>query len=416
MGYAGELRTNWRPLLAAMIGLCSGMSMIGTITNIMAPHFIKEFGWTNEEFAYVNSLSFLTILAFPIIGRMADTIGVRKTAGIGVVVLPLTFLAISMMTGDIRVYMALFLVQALVCITTTVSVYSRLVVQYIQNARGLALGIVGASPYLISLAVGPLLNAFVLEYGWRAGYQALAAIILTTGIIALVMAPPHRRTPPAAATIPETKPGEARRRAWHDYPMIARQPAFWLLVATMVLINLPQTIVIAQFGLAMLENGIESSQIGFMVSALSAGILAGRLLCGIALDHWPAHWVATTSMLLPAIGLFLLASDLNTFPVVLTAVLLIGLAFGSEGDIVGFLVVRLFGVSIYSSVMGLMTAAISTTTSAGAALAGYTLAATGNYNLFLTITSITVFIGALLFLLLPVVSRKPPEPALAGAE
>ena len=416
MGYLGELRANWRPLLAVMIGLCSGMSMIGTITNIMAPHFIKEFGWTNQEFAYVNSLSFLTIVTFPIIGRMADTLGVRKTAAIGVTLLPLTFIVISMMTGDIRVYMVLFLVQALLCITTTVSVYSRVVVQYIQHARGLALGIVGASPYLVSLAVGPLLNWFVIAYGWRAGYQALAVTILTTGIIALLMAPPHGRTPPAAASVPEFAPGAAKRRARDDYPMIMRQPAFWLLVATMVLINLPQTIVIAQFGLAMLENGITSGQIGVMVSALSAGTLAGRLLCGIALDHWPAHWVAFISMLLPAIGLFLLASDMNTFNIVLIAVLFIGLAFGAEGDIVGFLVVRIFGVGVYSSVMGLMTAAISVTTSAGAALAGATLAATGNYNLFLTITSITVTIGALLFLLLPLVHRKAPEPTLASAE
>jgi hypothetical protein len=56
-----------------------------------------------------------------------------------------------------------------------------------------------------------------------------------------------------------------------------------------------------------------------------------------------------------------------------------------------------------------MTAAISTTTSVGAALAGITYARTGNYNLFLTITSITVLIGALLFMTLPAVSRRAPE-------
>jgi hypothetical protein len=65
--------------------------------------------------------------------------------------------------------MALFLLQALVCITTTISVYSRVVVQYIHSARGLALGIAGASPYLATLAVAPLLNRFVIDHGWRAG-------------------------------------------------------------------------------------------------------------------------------------------------------------------------------------------------------------------------------------------------------
>ena len=78
--------------------------------------------------------------------------------------------------------------------------------------------------------------------------------------------------------------------------------------------------------------------------------------------------------------------------------------------------VRVFGVNIYSSVMGLMTMAISITTSSGAALAGATLAATGDYTLFLTITSITVFIGALMFLVMPTVSKKPDKAAVAPAE
>ena len=167
MGYFSEIRSNWRPLTAAVIGLASGMSIIGTITNVMAPHFIKEFGWTNEEFAYVNSLSIFAVIMLPIAGRLADMIGVRRTAAIGVVTLPLTFLVLSFMTGDIRVYIALFLVQAAVCITTTGAVYSRVVVQWIKNARGLALGIAASAPAITGLIGGPILNQFVLDHGWR---------------------------------------------------------------------------------------------------------------------------------------------------------------------------------------------------------------------------------------------------------
>jgi predicted MFS family arabinose efflux permease len=148
------------------------------------------------------------------------------------------------------------------------------------------------------------------------------------------MIPSDQHKPAVSA---DTGQPVAKRRIRDDYPMIARQPAFWLLVVTMVLINLPQTLAIAQFGLLMLENGISSNQIGLMVAALSGGTLAGGLLCGIALDHLPAHWVATCSMLLPAIGLFLLSTDMNSLHLVLTAVLLFGLAYGAEGDIVAFL-------------------------------------------------------------------------------
>jgi MFS family permease len=86
MSYFSELRAQWRPLTAALIGLGS-LTMY--TTSIMAPHFLKEFGWSKSEFALVGSLSLLTIPIFPFIGRVADTLGVRRTALIGVVSLPL---------------------------------------------------------------------------------------------------------------------------------------------------------------------------------------------------------------------------------------------------------------------------------------------------------------------------------------
>ena len=44
MGYLAELRVNWRPLLAAMIGLGSGYATTYYVTSIMAPELIAEFG------------------------------------------------------------------------------------------------------------------------------------------------------------------------------------------------------------------------------------------------------------------------------------------------------------------------------------------------------------------------------------
>jgi predicted MFS family arabinose efflux permease len=82
------------------------------------------------------------------------------------------------------------------------------------------------------------------------------------------------------------------------------------------------------------------------------------------------------------------------------AVFCIGFSFGAEGDIVGFLVARHFGVDVYSSVMGLLTCAISFSSASGAALVGYSLAATGGYELYLVIAGVGALIGAALLLLL----------------
>lgn len=391
MGYVRELLVNWRALIGATIGLGSGFSAANYVTSIMAPHMIAEFDWTRAEFASVGSLSLLTIVFLPLAGRLADTIGVRRTALIGIAAMPLAFLALSAQNGDLRIYIALFLAQAIVCITATATVLTRVVVQYIENARGLALAIAASGPALTGALAAPLLNNYVEASGWRAGYVAAAIFAAALGGLALLILPRERKFSGGA---PTPRAGRAR----DDYPEILRKPAFWFMGGALLLCNLPQVIALTQLNLILIENGATPIQVSAMISSFATGTLAGRFLCGICLDRFPAHVVSAIGMGLPCVGLFVLASDLDAPAALSLAVLLIGLAFGAEGDLVGYLVVRIFGVRIYSSVLGLMTAIISTSASLGALLVGVTLASTGSYVLFLNICAVAVLVGSLMFL------------------
>src|SRR5262245_18586651 len=99
MVHFSELRAQWRPLLAALIGVGSGLSFITTITSIMAPHLIAAFGWTRGDLAAVSSSVIVLVFTIPVIGRLTDMIGVRLTALIGVIALPVILLVMSAMTG-----------------------------------------------------------------------------------------------------------------------------------------------------------------------------------------------------------------------------------------------------------------------------------------------------------------------------
>jgi MFS family permease len=393
MGYFSELRAQWRPLIAALIGLGSGFSLTMYTTSIMAPHFLQEFGWSKSEFALVGSLSLLTIPIFPFIGRLADILGVRRTALIGVVSLPLCFVAYSMMSGDIRIYITLFLLQSILCVSTTATVYSRIVVQYVTNARGLALAIVASGPALTGAIGGPLLNNFVEAHGWRAGYLALVVFSIIAGATALLLMPPERK---AASGVPAPRARTIRQ----DYPEIIANPAFWVLLSAMLLCNVALAISQTQLKLVILDNGVTAAGTSFMISSFAVGVLVGRFASGVALDRYPAHFVAAIAMGLPSIGLFLLASHLGVRPIVMLGVTLIGFALGGEGDVVAYLVVRNFGVRVYSSVLGIMTAAIATSSSVGAALLSLTLKLTGRYSPFLIASGVAIAVGSLLFLLL----------------
>jgi predicted MFS family arabinose efflux permease len=392
-GYAAELRQNWRPLLAAMIGMGSGMSFVGTITSTIVPTLLADTHWAHSDFAKVGALAFFMAFAFPFIGRLTDVIGVRWTALIGQVTLPLVYLAYSRMDGQLSTYIAIFIVQSVLCVTTTSTVYTRLAVQFSNTARGLALAIVASGPAISGFVIAPLLNNYVESAGWRSAYTAAAIGTALAGLACFLLIPADAHRAKQAGT--------PKRRARDDYPMIFKSRAFWILLGAMALCNLPQTLLLVQLKNLLLQNGISGKNAGFYMSLPLFGMLAGRFVTGYALDRLKPYVVSFVSLALPSLALFVFASPLDSPAIIISASFFLGFAFGAEGDIVAFLVARRFGVDIYSSVMGLLTAVMSFSTASGALLLGKTMESSGgSFNLYLTICGFAVLTGATLLLLL----------------
>ncbi len=392
IAYFAELRAHWRPLLAATIGLGTGMSLIGIVISTMAPALISGNGWSPADFAMVGTLGLFSSLTLPFVGRLADVLGVKRTALIGQVAMPLTYLAYSLQDGAIGTYIGIFIFQGIVGMTTTATVYARLAVQYVEKARGLALAIVASGPALFGLVVGPVLNGYVETNGWRAGYEGLAIFAVISGIVTYLLIP--------SAQQDSAKAAQPKRKAREDYPMIFRSTAFWILAISMLLCNLPQTIMQAQLKNLMLENGVDGRAVGAIITASMLGMLSGRILTGLAIDRYNPYWVGFLTMALPSLGLFLISSDLDGYWLLWAAVYFLGFTYGAEGDVIAYLVARRFGVQIYSSVMGLMTAFMSASTALGALLLSVTLSATGNFNLYLLIVGTAVLIGSGMLLML----------------
>lgn len=390
--YLSELRNAWRPLLAAFVGMACGMSMVGTITSTLVPSILADLRWSPAEFAKVGGLAIFLSVVFPFIGRFTDLVGVRRTALIGQTTLPLIYLAYSRIGSDIGSYKLIFVVQSLLCVTTTATVYSRLAVQYVERARGLALAFVVSGPALAGMIVGPLLNGYVEAHGWRASFVAVAIGTAIAGLISFLLIPADAGPAKGAA--------RPVRRAREDYPLIFRTPAFWFLLVAMALCNLPLTLLLVQLKMLLLDNGVSGPGAAVMLAAVPFGQLIGRFVAGFALDRYRPYGVAFLTMALPALGLFVIASSFDAAWVLTAAVFCVGFSFGAEGDVVAFLVARHFGVAIYSSVMGLLTFVMSFSTASGAWLLGWTMQASGGFNLFLTITGCAVFLGATLLLLL----------------
>jgi MFS family permease len=391
--YVKELQENWRPVAAAFIGMAAGLTANAYAIAIMGPHLIAEFGWSKGDFTLVGALGIVSVLFFPLVGRLSDVLGARRTAMIGAVACPITFLGFTQI-DSILSYGILFTVQCALLVTTTSAVYCRVIVQYITKARGIALGIAACGPPAIAGIGGPLLNNFVDDNGWRAGYLALAIFTAIAGVIALTLMPPDRLARSAMPNAP-------RKSARQDYAIIARSRSFWVLTASLLLCALPQGVLLNQLNLVLGENGITGKEASIMISAYAAGTLMGRLISGAALDRFPAPAVAMIVLGASAGGLLTIASSFDAPAVLWVSVLLIGLGYGAEGDVLAYLVVRNFGLRIYSTVLGLVSAIGSISSAMGAVLLSVMLDRQGTFAPYLVLVGILVLVGSLLFLLMP---------------
>jgi len=405
-----EFRRHWRPLLAATIGMGSALSLNSYILSVFAPYLIRDFGWSNAQWAMLGMIQMLIMVCMPIAGRLTDLYGVRRVAAVGALSFPAFLAAIASMNGDIRIYAAIYIAQTMICSTTTATVYSRVVASAFKIRRGLALGICGSAPPLVAALFSPSISGFVAEHGWRAGYWATAAFSLAGAIATLTLLPSRREEQAVVAGAGlAARPQSARS----DYGRILAMPAFWIIIGGAFLANLPFALATSQLKLVVLAQNQPDATAALMVSIFAASSIAGRLVVGVALDSLPAHFIAALAFAMPVVGLLLLASPLDTMPMVALAIALIGLTFGGEGDVIPFLISRYFGIAIFSTVFGLCSAAIGLAIGLGNLVLAVSLKLTGGFDAFLIFTAATAAAGSALFLLLGRPGLRGPTPGNA---
>ncbi len=386
---------SWRALAAASIGLVAG-SIPNYINNLFSPYLIKEFGWSKSEFALIGLVAIISVIGLPIAGRVADKVGLRRIATIGVIAQPLIFAALATMGGNFMWFFVLSLLQNLTisCLAGIV-IYTRLIARSFTLARGLAFGLISCAPALIAMMGTPLLSALVEAQGWRAGYWCLVLGTAVCGVIALLLIPRGYDDRAPAKPVETISPGKKS-----GYVAILTSPAFLIIFAATILCNIHFNLQTTQLKLIAIERGMDAATSSLMISIFAAGTIAGRLGCGFALDRFPPYLVSALAFGIPGLGLAVLAANIPGDYVIGAAVFGLGMSLGAEGDLLAYLATRYFRKEDFSSVLGLFTTAMAVGAISGALLLSHTLKVTGNYNLFLTITTFTILAGSLSFLAL----------------
>lgn len=409
LAYLGEFRQHLKPLIAASLGSGTSLPLFAYTNSAFAPHLVREFGWSRSQFALVGLAMLTTLFVLPFIGRFTDRFGVRRVALVGTLLVPLCFVMYALQQGSFPYFVVCSVAVLAAGSLTSGLVYTRLIAENFHRAQGLALTVVNCVPALLAIAIVPLLNRAIETYGWRASYLALGAFALVAGLIAVsLIAPrpspvtePHAEADPGTPAPDFPVPPELHRPAREDYRTILRSGVFWIIFLGMFLCLLQTPLHASQMNLMLVDNGITAQQAAYAVSVYAAGTIVGRIACGLALDRYPTPYVTFISMVIPAAGLFVLGTDLNSMEVIAGAMFLVGLSVGAESDLITFLVARYFKLRIYNTTLGLVFCTSFLASSSGAVMISLTLANFNSFSPFLYFVAGTVAVGSFLFLLLP---------------
>jgi sugar phosphate permease len=251
-----------------------------------------------------------------------------------------------------------------------------------------------SAPALLAIPVVPLLNLGIEHYGLRAAYLGMGLMVLVLSLVAVWLTEPYRRNEQAPGA---PKPKAARE----DYAIILKSQVFWVIMVAMFLCLLQTQLHSSQMNLMLIDQGLTKQIAANTTPIYLAGTIIGRILCGLALDHYSTRTVTAISMGIPAIGFLLLASSFDSYPVIALAMFVVGLSVGAESDLMCFLVARYFKLRIYGTTFGLVQCVSFLASAGGGVAVSFTLARYDSFTPYLWVIAGAIAVGALLFLLLP---------------
>ncbi|GAA4483889.1 MFS transporter [Rhodococcus olei] len=389
-----EFRTGWPALLAATVGSGVGVTALlfyslGSFTGALQ----DEFGWSrtavSSSFLYTTVV--LTVATVPL-GWLLDRIGPRPIAFVSVPGLTLSLLLLSRFQGELLHFHLLFALAGLLGAGTTSVIYTKVINSSFFTSRGLALGISLSGLGLAALGLPLLVNTVVQQWGWRAGFLALAALSLTVLPFAFFGL---RSTAPATVH-PATLNGATRSAALKSRP-------FWTLLVGFVLVGGSIPAVIPHMVPMLTDAGVSATAAASIAGLIGLGVIAGRLCVGFLVDRFFAPLVAAPLFLTTAAGcLLLMWSGPALAPV---AAIMIGISFGAEADLIAFFCGHYFGLKSYGFIYGLIYSVFSLAVSIGPIWAGAFYDHSGNYRGALVTVAVMLAAGAATLLTLP--RRRP---------
>jgi MFS family permease len=393
----------WWNVLAAFFGLALSYAMFtvfafGTLVRPLQ----TEFGWSRAEMSFALTITNICVVfGAPALGYLVDRGGVRRILIPSVILMGFAVASMSLLQGNIWYFYGVYFAITVLGLGTLPLTYSRVVIGWFEQRRGLALGVALAG-FGVGAALVPEISRTMIDlYGWRSAYQLFAAAVL---LISLPLTLFVLKEAPSALTSTDDRSPSAT--TGFSAGQAAKTRSYWLVLLSFFLVGIGITSVLSHLVPMLMDRGMSLTAAARCMSTLALALIFGRIFAGFLMDHYFAPYVTAGFIVFGlAAGVILLALG-AVGPWAFLAAGLVGLATGSEISEIAYIIGRYFGQYSFGQIYGIMFAGFQLGSAISAPMMGYYHDSFGDYIGALWLVAGLVIIGAVLIALL----RPYPDP------
>jgi len=372
-------------LAGCFIGLAVATPAVFAQTfGLYVPGMANESGWSYAQVALAFSIASLVSAGFVLgVGHWIDRSGARPPILLGTLVFPLTLFAWAVMPLSPLAWAGIGILLGLCLALVSGATYLTLPVQWFDKSLGKATAgaALGGS---LGMVVWPVVTRQLLEaHDWRQAVTIVAAIVAVIGLanawLLIHDNPSWKKTKDDAERALATPDTGASATADPDVRAVLKDWRFYafcfafftvVLVATAYGVNMIAILVEA-------GHSARSATFGPLIAGIAA--LAGRLTCGVMLDHFSFRATGLLFIGGQMLGGLLIAlwpSEMAAF----VAIAAIGAAIGAESDIVPVVIRHFFGARSFGRVYAIAFAIFLLGSAAGPLIGGFSIDLYGGFR------------------------------------
>jgi predicted MFS family arabinose efflux permease len=375
-----------------------------------------EFGWSRAAVSSAIMIAAIgTLLIGPWAGHLADRVGPRRVALVGLLLLAAATALIGGTGPSVWSWYAGWTVFGIVQTGCGNVIWMNGVVSRFDRNRGLALGLMLSGVALTNGFAPRFVVAVLSAFNWRAVFLIIASFIALVGwplVWAFFYGASdlgRRRGVVKSVEAKAARPHSQKALLYQAF----RRPQFWMMAIAFVMVACATDALLVHLVPILSDAGMSAQEAANVAFIIGPATIFGGFTSGYALDRLPPRLVTAAALSLPTISYALLLSGQTSFLGASVCAFFVGTALGTETQTMAYLVSRYFPQEAFGAIYGILLGLFAMSFGIGPVVAGWVFDVTRSYELSFVYFAAAPLLSAFLIASLGRPRRNPlsPQPA-----